>query len=72
MELSKEQLNFLVRLNVKGPLTYDFLGDTLDIEKCDEEAKKQCKMMEKLDLIYEKGYGYHLTDKGLQLIKNIT
>lgn len=69
MEITSEQLNFLIMLNRQGALTSDFLGDIINSSNCDTIAEEQCKLLEKEGYILSNGFSYSITDKGNHLVK---
>lgn len=66
--LTEEQLNFLTRLNLQGPLEYHFFGDRVG----DEEAKKQLTKMAEYGYVNFDGLTASITPKGKELIKDRT
>lgn len=75
MNLTNEQLNFLVRLKyAQGGLHYTYLGDTIVGPDNDRIALEQCYLLAKEGYIIFNGIDATITDKGLSLdyVKNAT
>ncbi|MDY0234659.1 MAG: hypothetical protein RBR71_01320 [Gudongella sp.] len=73
MEFTKEQLIFLKKLSNGGSLTHDILGDEINhqypCEEKDVEAKKQCEEMVEKGYLVSNGFGYEITQKGMNELR---
>ncbi|MTI83453.1 MAG: hypothetical protein FH756_05995 [Firmicutes bacterium] len=64
ISLPEEQLNFLVRLNIQGPLHYSYFGDRVG----DDKAKQQLRAMAEQGYVIFDGMDVKITEKVKKLV----